>query len=82
MTVATARISESLQTLIDSRLDTIDRMLMGRVGRAERMAIVREVPVILAAAGASVCMFICSVVGIARWAQPRARAESGPWSAW
>ncbi len=36
-------LSGSLQTLIDSRLDTIERMLLGRVGRAERMAIVREV---------------------------------------
>ena len=29
MTVATAQISDSLQMLIDSRLDTIDRMLLG-----------------------------------------------------
>ena len=36
-------LSASLQSLIDSRLDTIDRMLLGRVGRAERMSIVREV---------------------------------------
>ncbi len=43
MTVATAQISESLQTLIDSRLDTIDRMLLGRLSRQERLAIVTEV---------------------------------------
>jgi hypothetical protein len=43
MTVATDQISESLQTLIDSRLDTIDRMLLGRVSRQDRLAIVREV---------------------------------------
>jgi hypothetical protein len=43
MTVATAQISESLQTLIDSRLDTIDRMLLGRASRQDRLAIVREV---------------------------------------
>ena len=46
MTVATGQriyLSESLQSLIDSRLDTIDRMLLGRAGRAERLAIVREV---------------------------------------
>jgi hypothetical protein len=42
MTVATARISESLQTLIDSRLDTIDRMLLGRLPRQDRLAIVTE----------------------------------------
>ncbi len=43
MTVATAHLSESLQTLIDSRLDTIDRMLLGRLSRQDRLAIVREV---------------------------------------
>jgi hypothetical protein len=46
MTVATHRrvqLSTALQDLIDSRLDTIDRMLLGRVGRGERLAIVREV---------------------------------------
>jgi hypothetical protein len=46
MTVATDQrtyLSGSLQRLIDSRLDTIERMLLGRVARAERMAIVREV---------------------------------------
>jgi len=43
MTVATAQISESLQMLIDSRLDTVDRMLVGRVPRQDRLAIVAEV---------------------------------------
>ena len=46
MTVATGQrihLSESLQSLVDSRLDTIERMFLGRVSRAERMAIVREV---------------------------------------
>ena len=43
MMVATVQISESLQTLIDSRLDTIDRMLLGRLSRQDRLAIVREV---------------------------------------
>jgi hypothetical protein len=46
MTVAAVQrihLSESLQILIDSRLDTIERMLLGRVPRAERMAIVGEV---------------------------------------
>src|SRR5271163_235967 len=43
MTVATAPISDSLQMLVDSRLDTIDRMLLGRLSRQDRLAIVREV---------------------------------------
>jgi hypothetical protein len=46
MTVATDHrvdVPSLLQNLIDSRLDTIDRMLLGRVARGERMAIVREV---------------------------------------
>lgn len=41
-TLATA-ISADLQALIDARLDTIDRMLMGRMPRADRLAIVEEV---------------------------------------
>lgn len=32
-----------LQALVDARLDTIDRMLVGRVPRADRLAIAREV---------------------------------------
>ena len=43
MTVDTAQVSEALQTLIDARLDTVDRMLLGRVPRQDRLAIVREV---------------------------------------
>jgi hypothetical protein len=43
MTVAAAQISESVQSLIDSRLDTIDRMLLGRRSWQERLAIVTEV---------------------------------------
>jgi hypothetical protein len=43
MTIATDPLSASLQTLIDCRLDTIDRMLLGRVTRQDRLAIVREV---------------------------------------
>ena len=44
MTTMTAvGLSEAVQTLIDARLDTIDRMLLGRVPRADRLAIVREV---------------------------------------
>lgn len=50
MTTATATASmpatlldEGAQALIDSRLDTIERMLLGQVPRADRLAIVREV---------------------------------------
>jgi hypothetical protein len=43
MTITTTQLSEALQNLIDARLDTIDRMLLGRVPRADRTAIVREV---------------------------------------
>jgi hypothetical protein len=43
MMVDTAQLSESLQTLIDSRLDTIDRMLLAWISRQDRLAIVREV---------------------------------------
>src|SRR5262245_24289132 len=43
MMVATEQLSGTLQTLVDARLDTIDRMLMGQVPRQERLAIVREV---------------------------------------
>ncbi|MFO0889261.1 MAG: hypothetical protein U0790_08995 [Isosphaeraceae bacterium] len=32
-----------MQSLIDSRLDTIDRMLLGRLPRGERLEVVREV---------------------------------------
>jgi hypothetical protein len=40
---ASIQVPESLQALIDSRLDTIDRMLLGRLPRGERLEIVREV---------------------------------------
>lgn len=42
-TMTSVRVAESLQTLIDSRLDTIERMLLGRLPRAQRLEIVREV---------------------------------------
>jgi hypothetical protein len=31
-------LTESAKALVDSRLDTIDRMLLGRVPRADRLA--------------------------------------------
>ncbi len=43
MTGTTVQLPRALETLIDSRLDTIDRMLVGRVPRQDRLAIVREV---------------------------------------
>jgi hypothetical protein len=43
MTTATVRLPEALQALVDSRLDTIDRILLGRVPRQDRVAIVGEV---------------------------------------
>jgi hypothetical protein len=43
MTVVAVQLSESLQNLVDSRLDTIDRMLLGRVPRQDRLGIVKEV---------------------------------------
>ncbi|MGC8641339.1 MAG: hypothetical protein ACP5XB_15855 [Isosphaeraceae bacterium] len=42
-TMTSVRVAEAQQMLIDSRLDTIDRMLLGRLPRAERLEIVREV---------------------------------------
>lgn len=42
-TIAASPLAETLQALVDARLDTIDRMLLGRVNRADRLAIVREV---------------------------------------
>jgi len=41
--IASIHVPESLQALIDCRLDTIDRMLLGRLPRSERVEIVREV---------------------------------------
>ena len=43
MTVSAASFPVSLQVLIDARLDSIERMLIGRVPRADRIAIVEEV---------------------------------------
>ncbi len=44
MTVLTSpTLSEVCQSLIDARLDTIDRMLMGRAPRSDRTAIVGEI---------------------------------------
>jgi hypothetical protein len=42
-TTMTGTLAESLRTLVDFRLDTIDRVLLGRVPREDRLAIVREV---------------------------------------
>ena len=39
----TEALDPAAQVLIDTRLDTIDRMLVGQVPRADRLAIVREV---------------------------------------
>ncbi len=43
MTATTYPLTESLQGLIDARLDTLDRMLLGQVPRPERLAIVQDV---------------------------------------
>ena len=42
MTVASVRLPEALQAMIDARLDTVDRMLLGRVPRPDRLAIVGD----------------------------------------
>lgn len=41
--LTTERLPRPLQRLVDAHLDTIDRMLLGRVPRADRLGIVREV---------------------------------------
>src|SRR5262245_45759531 len=41
--LATERLPRHLQRLIDARLDTIDRMLLGRLPRADRLAVARDV---------------------------------------
>jgi hypothetical protein len=41
--LATDRLPRTLQRLVDARLDTIDRMLLGRLPRADRLAVVRDV---------------------------------------
>jgi hypothetical protein len=43
MTGTMVQLPRALEMLIDSRLDTIDRMLVGRMPRPDRLAIVREV---------------------------------------
>ena len=44
MTVLTSpTMSEACQSLIDARLDTIDRMLIGQVPRSDRTAIIGEI---------------------------------------
>jgi VIT1/CCC1 family predicted Fe2+/Mn2+ transporter len=43
MTGTMVQLPRELEMLIDSRLDTIERMLVGRVPRQDRLAIVREV---------------------------------------
>ncbi len=42
-TVDMLQVSSSLQTLVNARLDAIDRMLLGRVSRQERLDVVGEV---------------------------------------
>jgi hypothetical protein len=43
MMATAVQLPEALRALVDCRLDTIDRILVGRVPRQERLAIVREV---------------------------------------
>lgn len=43
MSTVMAMLTDEQQILIDARLDTIDRMLLGRMSRADRLAIVQEV---------------------------------------
>ncbi|WZO95745.1 hypothetical protein EP7_002713 [Isosphaeraceae bacterium EP7] len=43
MTVTAMRLDDALQALVDARLDTIDRMLMGHLPRRDRLAIVQDV---------------------------------------
>ena len=42
-TIDASPLTDALQSLVDARLDTIDRMLLGRVNRQDRLSIVREV---------------------------------------
>lgn len=42
-TLDAVQLAPSLQALVDARLDTIERMLMGKLPRQDRLAIVREV---------------------------------------
>lgn len=43
MSMVSVQLEDALQGLIDFRLDTIDRMLLGRMPRQDRLAIVKEV---------------------------------------
>lgn len=43
MTATSSQLASGLQELVDCRLDTLDRLLMGRVARADRLAIVQDV---------------------------------------
>jgi hypothetical protein len=44
MTMATTmELDKQLQALVDARLDTIDRMLLGQIPRSDRLSILREV---------------------------------------
>ena len=40
---ASTQVPGTVQALIDCRLDTIDRMLLGRLPRSDRMEVVQEV---------------------------------------
>ena len=42
-TMTSHSLANAVQSLIDARLETIERMLMGRVPRSDRLAIVQEV---------------------------------------
>ncbi len=41
--IPTGTLADAAQILIDTRLDTIERMLLGQVSRTDRLAIVRDV---------------------------------------
>jgi hypothetical protein len=42
-TISAGRLPRNLQKLVDARLDTIDRMLLGRLPRADRLSVTRDV---------------------------------------
>lgn len=43
MTLVSVQLEDALQALVDTRLDTIDRMLLGRMPRQDRLEIVKDV---------------------------------------
>lgn len=43
VTLSAGRLPRPLQKVVDARLDTIDRMLLGRLPRADRLAVARDV---------------------------------------